>query len=308
MRLGAPGSKSRHDPIPFFCENIMTNKSCFRLSLFCALLLVTTCGLQAGTVVVVQDAFSGTNAATLTGRTPDTVDLPGTTYQSFANNSCCAQAAIDTGTGTPSPSADTGFNNATYLNIGSVGSYHLPSEITISGDIQINSIITNDVAAYPRGVGLGFFSGTPNSGEASSTFTGLVVNPDGTLRLVAAGTAGANASTTFLAAPFPGFSASNFYNLSYDVNTTTGVISHIIFNGHDDTAAIAGGTSSVLTPGFLPSGGNLLAGFYGSTSANANFFGRVDNFTISSPEPSTFVLGGLGLVGLLVAARRRRKA
>ncbi len=134
------------------------------------------------------------------------------------------------------------------------------------------------------------------------------MNPDGTLRLVAAGTAGANASLTYFAAPFNGFSDSSFYHLSYNVNTVTGVISNVIFNGHDDTAALAGGTSSVLTPGFLPSGGKLYAGFYGSTANNAGFFGRVDNFTISSPEPSSLILCGLGAVGLLVAARRRRKA
>ena len=84
------------------------------------------------TTTIVQDDFSITNSTAnaanpvdattnVSGRSPDLADLPGATYTtwSLASGGGDATQAIDTSAGNPFPSATTGFNSATYLNIGS---------------------------------------------------------------------------------------------------------------------------------------------------------------------------------------------
>ena len=254
-------------------------------------LLVGSQFLQPAGIPIVSDDFSITNAAAnannpvdattaTAGRSPSLANLPGRTYTTFTNGTAAgtAQPSIIMGSGNPAPSANTGFNGATYLNIGSNSSmnYTLPTNITISGDVQLGSIVMAGANTY-RGVGLGFFSGTPTDVEASTTFTGLVVNPDGTLRLVTPGSPNGIGSSTFFAAPFAGFNRNDFYNLTYTVNTTTGAISNVIFDGNDDSADF-----NTTAAGFEPSttDGSLNAGFYGSTDTNGAFFGQVDNFSV----------------------------
>ncbi len=43
-----------------------------------------------------------------------------------------------------------------------------------------------------------------------------------------------------------------------------------------------------------------------NNGAGPGFIGVTELAVIATPEPSTFVLGGLALIGLVVAARRRR--
>jgi hypothetical protein len=104
-------------------------------------------------------------------------------------------------------------------------------------------------------------------------------------------------------AAFGGYTTANFYNLAYSVDTVTGSITSVLFNGNDDTATFSGAVST----GDFTAAGTNLAGFYGSSANSVNDFGRVDNFAVSTvPEPGT-ALFGIACVGV-AALRRRRSA
>jgi hypothetical protein len=253
---------------------------------------------QARAALIISDAFSGTNGAALAGRTPDAADLPARTYATASVSTVIGvQPRIDTGAGNPANSADTGFNAATFIDISSAGGYTKPSQLSLSMSLQMNTI-GNDGSAV-RGIGLGFFSPAPVDGlaESSTNFTGLTVRPDGSLHFVVNGVQQAAS-----VAAFGGYTTASFYNLAYSVDTVTGSITSVVFNGNDDTAAFSGAVSA----GKFTVAGTNLAGFYGSSANSVNDFGRVDNFAVSTvPEPGT-ALFGMACIGAAAWRRRRR--
>lgn len=268
------------------------------LALSVATLLTLTASIAsgAGGIVIISDGFSGNNAQSTQGRIPDTTDLPGTTWStaSQAPGPGLPQSSINTVTGVPAPSADTGFNDSTFISIASTGGYTKPLQLNESISLRMNGVAA-DTAAL-RGIGLGFFSSAPaNFAESGVGFTGLLVQPNGTLRLIVGG-----APTAASVAPFAGFSTSTYYGLSFTVNTTTGSITSVLFNGNDNSATFSGAVSA---GAFTPAVTNL-AGYYASSAQFTT--GSVDNFLVATPEPGSAALLGLGTLGLL--ARRRRSA
>lgn len=259
-----------------------------------------------GQTTIISDTFSGTGGATLNGRTPDGVNLPGRTFSSASYLSGLgADQTIDSGAGSPAPSALTGFNGSVTYNLASNGGYVKPSLLTLSLDLQINTAL-DSLPDSLRGVGLGFYSAprVNNSEiEAFVNFTGLNVSPGGALVLVIAGVR--QAATTVAA--FPGFSTDNFYNLTYSLDTSTGSITSVSFNGNDYTSAFNGGT----TAGVFTSTLTNLFGFYGATAESTSLTSRVDNLSISIPsaipEPGASALL-LGLAMGFVFVLRRRTA
>ena len=248
----------------------------------------------ARAAVIVSDSFTGTASTTLNARKPDTTDLPGTAYTSTVQTSGYALSSL-TGNGT----AQTGYNDANSLSIASVGSYTKPSLLNLSLRVQIGTL-AEDSASSGRGIGLGFFTATPVTGaESNRVFTGLNVEPNGTLILEVGGV------RTGTAAPAPtGFSTGTFYTLSYTVNTTTGALSSVLYNGVDDSSYFSGAVTS------LTSVTTNLVGFYGSSATLTTNTGYVDDFAVSSavPEPATWMeaAGLLGVAGWTLRHRLRR--
>lgn len=252
---------------------------------------------SANAALVIHDTFEvgtpGLGNGTFNGRTPDTINVAGNTYTEQQNNPGFGQFELVAGAGVGSTQgASTGFNNAAHIQYSNSG---LPNAtITISLDIQINSLSGSGV----RGVGVGFYdlSGTtlyPGTEPSSSTgFTGLVVNPGGTVTYVLNGAAQAESATR------SAYASNVYLGLSYTVDTTTGQITNVLYGGEDLSAGFSSITNFVATD---------TAGFYGSEGSAPTAFGYVDNFTLDVepiPEPSAATLLGLGGLALL---RRRRK-
>ena len=257
-------------------------------------------GSPSNATIIVQDGFSGTFVAgngAITGRTPDTVNVAGNTYTEMQAANVQAKMELDTSTGNPLNSLKTGFNNSAHIQYSNSGVPTTP--IALSIDAQINTLADDLI---PRGIGLGFWNPLPTlfpGTEVTSTtnFTGILVNPAGTLEYVLNGTS----QGIFTTAP-GGFSTSAFLNLSYTVDPATSDITSLVYAGTDYTTDFTSTFASTFTP-------SDTAGLLGSTSANADFFGRVDNFVVDVapvPEPSSVVLLSLGLLTLLSHHRRRR--
>jgi len=223
----------------------------------------------------IQDGFSGEFMAgngAMTGRTPDTRNLPGHTYTEQQNANVHARMELDPSIGNPGSSLKTGFNNSAHIRIGDAP----PTQpITLSLDVQLHTIQDDDEG--PRGIGLGFWEPLPTlfpGSEVSSTthFTGILVNPSGTLEFVRDG----ESQGVFTTAPEE-FSKNHFLTLTYTVDPATRTITRLVFAEQDYTADFTGRFKEAFTSAAIH------AGFLGSTGANPEFFGRVDNFTIATP-------------------------
>lgn len=276
----------------------------FALSLLGA---ASIAGAEIVSNALVADRFSGANQAPLNGRTPDTATIGSNTFTATIQSNGFYLPRIESSIGNPAPSADMNFNGAAFISIASAGAYTKPTVLTISADAQLNTLAQN-AGEFGRGVGVGFYSAPITSpGESISNFRGLVLNPDGTLRLttnLAQGAAAPNNTITLASVPVltGSFDKSVFYPLTYSIDTTTGSITNVRFNGTDYTSTFAAASAGLFTDA-----NTNLAGFYASTANNTAFIGRVDNFSVGVvPEPAAG-LAGLAALGLL-SRRRGRSA
>ncbi len=198
--------------------------------------------------------------------------------------------------------------------LASAGSYVKPTEFTISADLNLNGMVPDPSEVVSagqtgiiRGITLGFFdnasTGTNLFNERRSPL-GVTYNDAGHLMLVVPNLPlGASTILASVSTFGPGntpIPTTGTHNLSYLVDTTTQSISNVTFDG---VAVNFGVPVTQFTDAATAYAGSYAASGLGNT------FGTLDNFTITAvPEPSTFILCGLGAVGLLVAGRRRRKA
>ena len=139
---------------------------------------------------------------------------------------------------------------------------------------------------------LGFWSLQPvqSDGATSTTnFTGLVLNVEtSTLRVYSGGALQGSAVSV---SPI---SFGSLYNLSYSVDTTSGALSSVVFNG----SSVSGLTSSAFT--------DAATSFVGVASYSQSR-GTFDNLVVTAvPEPSSVVMIALGGLGLVLNVRRAR--
>ena len=255
--------------------------------------------------IIVSDGFSGTNGANINGRTPDGANLPGSTWQVEQQNAAgTSPMTVDTSTGNPAPSANTNYNDAAGISIASAKVYVEPAMLTISADLNMGTINGGSLSYNVYGVGLGFWNVLPASGTtASSGFTGITMDPYGDLTFINNGTASATAKAAApSSASIVGGSISGFNTLAYSIDTGTGAITQVTFDGTDLTSNFSGVTA------FTPNAATL-AGFYGNSPYSASENGYVDNFSVSTtgavPEPTTLGLYAIGGLSLLLVGRKR---
>lgn len=120
------------------------------------------------------------------------------------------------------------------VSLASGGSYTKPTQMHITADLSLDTTRAN-------GGGLGFWSAMPartDGADSLTGFTGLNLLSNGNLQLYANGAAvGSPVATGAL-------TNGAFYTLAYDVNTSTGAISNVVFNGSAKTFSSTAFTSS----------------------------------------------------------------
>ncbi len=252
---------------------------------------------NASAANIILDTFTDANGTSISSHIPDTnLPHPGGSYSQTGSFSAFP--------GTIQNNAfATNANDGAIISIESNGTYTKPSVFMIQADLKVGTVAGPGESLQARGVGLGFYSSTVNTGGGveviqGSSFSGLVLAPNGNLDLYQNG-AYANEDVAFGGT----FNDNSVYTLRYLVNTATGAISDISLSG--STANYSSLTSSSFTDPDT---------FYAaitSSSISAGTGGVVDNFSVSSvPEPSSIVallgLCGMGLIGLI--RYRRRKA
>lgn len=171
------------------------------------------------------------------------------------------------------------------LALSSTGAYTKPTSIHIAGDLNVT---TNTQRL--TGGGLGFWSAMADRNDTLTSvthFTGLLVNGGGDVVLYEDGVVKTTVSTSALA-------VNTYYNLSYDIDTTTGGISNVSFNG----STLSGFSSTAFTDA-----ATAYVGVMSNNSGRTEF----DNFVVSSvPEPALLTLLGLG--GLALLRRRTNRS
>lgn len=237
--------------------------------------------------VIIQTNFVSTSSnQDLPGTTIGlTTNLPGGTWQHGAGFNF----------GIPEIRSSSAFTDRAYLvqddtalavSIGSAGSYVKPTVMTVAG-----GLILGGQGDRNDRVGLGFWSTVPAqiNGSATSSldnFTGLVIEEDAdTIQLYEAGSA--VGSAVALGVDLVDGVA---YEIAYTVDTTTGALSGVTFNGN----TVAGITSSAFTDAATENVGAL-------TLTNSR--GSLDELTVTViPEPASVTLLA---VGSLLLVRRR---
>jgi hypothetical protein len=239
----------------------------------------------ANAATIISDSFTASNTTPLIGRTP-TVDLPGGTYQ--------VQGVGGYETDIKNNHAVIGADIGVATSLSSAGTYTKPTQIQISATINEGTWAAD---TFPTRVAdLGFFnSSLGTGGNGFLHFTGLSLNPTGVLTLITP-----DAVNQASSAAVPGFDRSVDHALSYDINTVSGTISHILLDGNS--------VALTALPNTFTDAATAFAGFAGSSTAGGQV-GTFDNFLVQAvPEPSAVLMMLCGAAALTIMGGRRRKA
>ena len=230
---------------------------------------------------IIQDSFAGPNGASVAGRVPSPVDLPGGTYSAWGSSGG--------NTLTGGNQVQIGPDRGAAVSISSNGAYTKPNALSISALLELSTTTRNagDNSPY-RGVGLGFYPSVPGN-NAFTNFVGLILQTDGSLAL---GQTIGTAETVFASVPWPTavlgpFSTASTYTVSYSVNTAAtsgGIFNVSISNGAVTDAADFAAIDSFRGANFFTSPNTAFAGFLDTSSALSTN-GIVANFQIAAVTP-----------------------
>lgn len=185
-----------------------------------AVSFTTTHFARAGDII--SDGFSGAKGETISGRAPDTANLPGGKWSVAAFNTGGGfSASIDPGAGDPAPRAYLvcgGDSHGAIVIPLAGGAFAMPAQFRISASL---------LGATPA---LGFYPVSPTPDATGVTdvffnFTGLVLGHSGDLSLYRRGGSVDRVKYTGT------FDAKAFHRLSYDVDTRSGAISNVALEG-----------------------------------------------------------------------------
>ena len=238
--------------------------------------LVLLAAPNAFAQVYIQDTFSGPNANSLVGQAPDTTNLPGGTWQGASY----FQSASYTGS---NQVAVTGQQTAVVIAT-SGNSFTLATSLTLSAGLETGTgdDDNGDPGAF-RGIGLGYFSAVPPmNNSAFNNFSGVALDMYGNIDLYVSNYAN-NSGSIVANVPWPtaalgAFSQTTMYNLSYNVNTTTGQISGVsLSNGTaidtaDFTSLDSTDTTGVFSAANTAYVGLLQCSAYGDGTSYASNF------------------------------------
>ncbi|NNM87298.1 MAG: hypothetical protein HKL95_02135 [Phycisphaerae bacterium] len=272
------------------------------LGMVAALVVAGTVGAQrAVATVIVSDTFRGNNGDQIIGRTPDTTNLPGGTWQANGN--------------AYNPTTGKGYTNEIENNQALLGAdvgdgialtgNGVPTETsyTISGTFTLD--FSNAASGDFIGAGLGFFSqvSTGNThGWYDSYGIQVASQSDGSGAEIFLLDSGSNGTTYIYPylTKLSSFNAAVSHTLSYTVNTVTGDFSNVVLDGSTVVLAATGQTYSPFTPA-----NTALAGILGASSGG-NDLTEFSSFSVATSVPDVSALSLLAIgAGVLVLAGRR---
>ncbi len=248
--------------------------------------------------VIISDSFiTGTVGNDINGRTPNTTDVPGTTwvqngyYNGTLGGATGGSVYQDQIVSSPSAALQLGAEAGDGIALTGVTA----PALSLSYIFNIKSDTPN-VGNPANGSGLGFFRNAnagPSGPGALTGFSGVTVSMTGAVALF-------NNGVSVATGTISGFNVNSTHSESYIVNTTTGAISNLLVDGSSVT--LTGTTTGIFTGTNIKEFGiTNNAGGYGSS------FDYITDATLSSPavpEPASLGLLGAGAAGLLILRRK----
>ena len=265
---------------------------------------------RSAPVIIVHDTFTAVNETSLSSHAPDT-NLTGGTYVN-GNSPFKIGGTANAGTVSPvSNVAVVGNDGSWAISLASAGPYTKPSYFTIFADLDLNGMVSDPgspdaptEAGIIRGITLGFFTdastGT-NLFNQRRAIAGVTYHDSGKLLLVVPDIANNQStvidavSTDSLANPIL---TTGTHRLSYDVNTMTGDVSNVLWDGVLVNLNVP---TTVFTDAATAYAGHYAASGLGNT------WGTLDNFTVQTPEPSSLCLMLVGFAAFYAQARKRTR-
>lgn len=188
-------------------------------------------------------------------------------------------------------------NGAGFVSLASAGSYIKPSELTLSGTLQLQSMSLMGIGFW--GVGQADIANS----DSIDGFLGFYISATGQLRFLDK----PSNTDVQIGSAISGFSASSDYTLLLSVDVSTGKVIGLSVNGDDYMTAFA--SSAVAGTTAFTDTATAYAGVFGRNTASSSAYGYVDDFRVSSqiPEGSkiAYSLGLITVVFVLLARRRR---